>query len=224
MNQTKNTKLRARLAEEPMAAKNELVRQYEPLINKMVHQYHCRIKMPWNDLKSMAYEGLALAINQFDPNRSKMNFTQFAAFAIRNNILTCINSEMRTVRITAYTSSKPESKSFNTVSLTTITGETGGEDSYSREGRYGLYTDPHFDEGNVYEHLYQQVDAKFDDRSRDIFYLYFGLKGFKETQLQLIAKKYSITSGRASQILNTVIRFIRKNNELKEILLNLLKK
>ena len=66
--------------------KNQLVLQYEPLINKLVNQFFKNVQCSWDDLKSYAYEGFALAIQKYDSSCSTMNFTQYAAFAIRNNI------------------------------------------------------------------------------------------------------------------------------------------
>lgn len=205
--------------------RNTLALQYEPLVNKMVKQYFGKVQAGWDDLKSMAYEGLVQAMNSYDPERSKMTFTQFAAFAIRNNILNSLSEELRTVKMSSYMQEKAEKEglpSFSSVSLTTICGETGGEDSYSREGRYGLYESAKFENGDVYEYMYMRLDAEFGERELDIFYSYFGLKGRKETPLQDLAKKYGVTSGRASQQLNKVIRFIRQDEDLREMLSSLI--
>jgi DNA-directed RNA polymerase specialized sigma subunit len=68
--------------------KNALAVQYEPLVNKITKQFVEKVKVSWDDVKSMAWEGLALAIENYDDERSTMTFTQFAGFAIRNNIIT----------------------------------------------------------------------------------------------------------------------------------------
>ena len=57
---------------------NELVEQYEPLVNKITKQFVDKVKVSWDDVKSMAYEGLAIAFNTYDSERSKMTFVQFA--------------------------------------------------------------------------------------------------------------------------------------------------
>ena len=86
--------------------RNELAKQYEPLVNKLVKQFSTKVAIDWYEIKSMAYEGLALAIEKYDDERSNMTFTQFAAFSIRNNILTCLDNESRTVKMTNYTQKK----------------------------------------------------------------------------------------------------------------------
>ena len=72
--------------------KNEIVIKYEPLVNKLTKQFVDKINVSWDDIKSMAYEGLSIAIDTYDANRSSMTFAQFAGFAIRNNILTSLNN------------------------------------------------------------------------------------------------------------------------------------
>jgi hypothetical protein len=60
---------------------NAFVEQYEPLLNKLTKQFVDQVKAPWDDVKSMAYEGLVIAYNTYDPKRSNMSFVQFAGFA-----------------------------------------------------------------------------------------------------------------------------------------------
>ena len=67
--------------------KAELVVQYEPLINKLTAQFFHKVQYNWDDLKSYAYEGFALALNKYDSERSEMSFMSFAAYEMRNNIM-----------------------------------------------------------------------------------------------------------------------------------------
>lgn len=220
-----NTSERISFKNADSAERTDLVYKYEPLVNKMVKQYFGKVQIAWDELKCMAYEGLVIAMNNYDPSKSSMTFTQFAAFAIRNNILSSLNSELRTVKLSSYAQHKAEESGqtlFNSVSMSLISGETGGENSYSREGRYGLFESAKFADGDVYEYMYARLEAEFGERELDIFYSYFGLRGRKEIALKEIAKKYNVTSGRASQQLNKVIRYIRQDKDLKEMLTNLI--
>ena len=79
--------------------KNQLTIQYEPLINKLTAQFFHEVACSWDDIKSMAYEGFALALNKYDEERSDMTFMSFAAFEIRNNIMTRLTEESRTVKL-----------------------------------------------------------------------------------------------------------------------------
>ena len=86
--------------------KDKEVQQYAPLVYKITKQFVNSVKMPWGDISSMAWEGLILAFKRYDPERSNMTFVQFAAYSIRNNILSSIDYELRTVRMSAYAQKK----------------------------------------------------------------------------------------------------------------------
>ena len=100
--------------------RNNLVRDYEPLINKLTKQFVDKVHYPWAEIKSMAYEGLAIAMSTYDPERSKMTFTQFAGFAIRNNILTSLDNELRTIKMSAYAQKVSISSSISVFSLISL--------------------------------------------------------------------------------------------------------
>lgn len=219
--------------------KNELVKQYEPLIAKLVNQFFSKGTTTWDQLKSMAYEGFALAINNYDDERSKMTFTQYAAFSIRNNILNGLNNELRTVKLSAYAQQKckewygEESKAatFNTTSLSTIerSNQDGGNDSvrccsrdtYSREYKLGVYTNALFADGDVYEYLYSRIESQFPESTYNLFYHTFGLKDFEEMKGIDLAKKYKTSPTTISIKVNKVVKWIREDNELCEMLNNL---
>ena len=100
--------------------KNALAVQYEPLVNKITSQFIKTVNIPWEDVKSMAWEGLAIAFETYDDDRSSMSFTQFAGFSIRNNILTCLDNELRTVKMSNYIQKQATESGaplFNTVSI-----------------------------------------------------------------------------------------------------------
>ena len=48
---------------------NELVTKYEPLVNKITKQFVDKVKVSWDDVKSMAYEGLAIAFKTYNSER-----------------------------------------------------------------------------------------------------------------------------------------------------------
>ena len=138
--------------------KNALVQQYEPLINKITKQYSDKVKASWEDLKSMAYEGFAIAINTYDSARSSMTFAQFAGFAIRNNILTSLNNELRTVKLSAYAQKKAVEKGnavFNSVSIEanwdSDSERTGGP---KQKDMLNIRQEEKFSDGDIFETLY----------------------------------------------------------------------
>ena len=209
--------------------KNSLVSQYEPLINKLTKQYSDKVKMSWEEIKSMAYEGLAIAMNTYDPVRSTMSFTQFAGFAIRNNILSSLDNELRIVKMSAYAQKKAEERgesSFNSVSMDG-NWEPGNDNGYTGVPKtkewMQLKTEAKFDDGDIFETLYSKLDDNFSVRDCEIFYRTFGLKDFDEMKGKDIAKYFNISRSLVSIRLKNIIDFIRKDDDLCEILSNLVK-
>ena len=207
--------------------KNLLVQQYEPLINKITKQYSDKVKASWEDIKSMAYEGFAIAINTYDSTRSSMTFAQFAGFAIRNNILTSLNNELRTVKLSAYAQKKASENGdavFNSVSI-----EASWDSNYERTGvpkqkdMLNLRQEEKFSDGDIFESLYSKLEENFPLRDCEIFYRTFGLKEFEEEKGKDIAVYFGISRALVSIKLKSVITFIQKDEELVEVLANLLK-
>lgn len=213
---------------EEVMSRNKMALQYEPLVNKITKQFAKNVQCPWEDIKSMAWEGLVIAFNTYDANRSNMTFLQFAGFAIRNNILTSLNNELRTVKMSVYNQKKAEAAgeaSFSSVSMSIVSGESNkvgaDKDAASREYKYGLYENATWDCGDVYEYLYNRLDSQFNERDCQIFYMTFGLKGYEDMKGKEIAKHMGISEGLVSQKLKKIISFIRKDNDLCEMLGNL---
>lgn len=207
--------------------RNNLVKTYEPLVNKLTKQFVDKVHYPWAEIKSMAYEGLAIALNTYDPDRSKMTFTQFAGFAIRNNILTCLDNEIRTIKLSAYAqkvSAERGESSFNTVSLDAATPM--GEGKTRKENVIYRALPPQeekFSDGDVFETLYSKLEDNFSTRDCEIFYRTFGLKDYEEEKGKDIAAYFGISCSLVSNRLKAVITFIQKDEDLVEILSNLLK-
>lgn len=207
--------------------KNKLVQQYEPLVNKLTKQFFDSNHglCSWNDIYSMALEGFALAINNYDPNRSSMSFTQYAAYSIRNNILTCLNEETRTVKLSAYAQKiivERGQSTFNTVSIDHAVVDSDDQ-MKPREIVMNMYEDEKFSDGDIFEYLYNRLENQFNKRDCDIFYKIFGLKTYDVTPNKAVAKEYGVSEGLISQKIKKITTWIRKDNDLCEVLSNLLK-
>jgi len=209
--------------------KTALVKQYEPLINKLTKQFTSQVKIDWESVKSMAYEGFVLAMLNYDDERSKLSFKQFAGWSIRNNILSCLDKELRTVSMSAYAQKKAAAAgeaTFNSVSLSVISGEggvNGDDDSRScKEFKYGIYEKDKFSDGDVYEYLYSRLEEHFPERDCEMFYRVFGLKGFDDEKGKDVAKRFGVSEGLVSQKVKKMILYIRGDEELNEMLGNLI--
>ena len=207
--------------------KEALVNQYEPLINKLTNQFVSKVKVDWDSVKSMAYEGFVLAMINYDNERSKLSFKQFAGWSIRNNILSSLDKELRTVSMSAYAQKKAQEcgeATFNSVSLSVISGDDSEyDDNGSRkEMKYGCYERDKFSDGDTFEYLYGRLEEKFSERECEMFYRSFGLKGFDDEKGKDIAKRFGVSEGLVSQKIKKMIMYIRGDEDLVEMMANLI--
>lgn len=204
--------------------KNQLVAQYQKLINRLVNQFHKKGYTTWDQLESMALEGFAIAIHTYDSTRSTLSFTQFAAYAIRNNILTSLDNELRVVKLSAYAQKKVTEAGGTTWNTVRLDTNTNSEDSDrpSKDIKLGAYTKAKFDDGDVFEYLYSRVEDEFSNRDCTMFYKSFGLKSFDVTPGKVIAQEFGVSEGCVSQRIKRITTWIRKDSELCEMLSNLM--
>ena len=204
--------------------KNALAVQYEPLVNKITKQFVEKVKVSWDDVKSMAWEGLAIAIETYDDERSTMTFTQFAGFAIRNNILTSLDNELRTVKLSNYAQKKAAERGESVFNSLSIDAPSRSDDEVKpRETVMNMVQDEKFSDGDIFEYLYSRLEDAFGEHEYTMFYMSFGLNGYDETKGKDIAAEFGVSEGLVSQKIKKVINYIRKDVELCEILANLLK-
>lgn len=204
---------------------SKVIAQYEPLVNKITNQFVQKVKMPWSSIKSMAYEGLVLAFKNYEPTRSSLTFIQYAGFSIRNNILSSIDNEIRTVKMNQYNQKQASENGdpmFNTVRIDF--SFHSDEANSNTEIRLGAYENEKFSCGDIYEYMYYRLENQFKKRDCEIFYRCFGLNGYADEKCQDIAKSYGVSNGLISQKIKKIINFIRTDEDLREMLAQMLEK
>ena len=209
--------------------KTQLVKQHEQLINKLTKQYVDKVHAPWNEIKSMAYEGFAIALETYDPERSQMNFTQYAGFSIRNNILTSLDNELRIVKLSAYAQKKATENGESLFNCVSIEGDWCKDNDNGRTGQSktkdwsSLAQEEKFSDGDIFQTLYTKLESNFPARDCEIFYRTFGLKDYDETKGKDIAVYFNISPSLVSMKVKAIINYIQHDTELIEVLSNLLK-
>lgn len=226
-NAYKITDLRQNFSQADLQTRNQLAIQFEPLVNKIVNQQVKILKTDWDTLKSMGYEGLVQAMNQYDPTKSKMTFTQYAAFAILNNIRNRSCEELHTVKMTSYTQDqirkgKITGTTFATVSMQACINPDSEDTNQNREMKYDCYVSAKFSDGDPMETLKTEVCSHCHPTDAQCFFCYYGVCGYEEKTVMDMAAEMGVTSGRISQRIKKVLDYIRHNESLKEILATLL--
>ena len=120
---------------------------------------------------------------------------------------------------------------FNTVSLdVTNDDQDKGNSSEtsnmeSKPKHRNLYDRPvqeKFSDGDLYEYIYARVEEKFKPRDCEMFYMAFGLKDYDEMKGKEIAKVYGVSEGLVSQKVGNIVKYIRKDTDMCEMLARLL--
>ena len=70
--------------------------------------------------------------------------------------------------------------------------------------------------------MYTRLEENFTQKECEIFYKVFGLKGFEETKGKDVAKQLGVSEGLISQKIKKITSWIRKDNDICEMLQNLL--
>jgi DNA-directed RNA polymerase specialized sigma subunit len=138
--------------------------------------------------------------------------------------LTSLDNELRTVKMSNYAQKKANEAGepvFNSVRID-ISITQNDDERKPREIKYGMFENEKFSNGDVYQYLYHRLDSEFPLRDCNMFYMAFGLKDFEETKGKDIAKEFGISEGLVSQKLKKIISFIRKDNDICEMLQNLI--
>ena len=200
---------------------NAFVKKYERLINRITNQFYSKVSTEWDTIYSMALEGFTLAINKYDENKSKMDFTQYAAYSMRNQILTSLNDELRTVKLSSYAqevlAKRGEEHQFTSISLE-VNDNDDENNVRTVNPLNGVCVVPKWIDGDIYDYLYKRIEANFKERDCEIFYMVFGLKGYDINKSVDVAKYFNITEGCVSQRLRMIINYIKKDSELCEML------
>lgn len=221
--------------------RNDIVRQYEPLIHKIIRQWIGKSNLGIDDLLSVALEGMVYAINTFgkrkvrgengkwveaekDEKVAAYSFTQYAAYCIDNWIKEEIKHHSHTVRVPASQQKKQrDEKGFNSKN-NAVSGDVGIGKSDNGNvrtlfdildtGENGNKNIDSEDLDKLWKKIYKKLDENFKERDLQIFYSAFGLNGYELIKGKALAKKYNVVESAITAIKKKVIAFIRKDKEL----------
>jgi len=202
--------------------RDQLLIQYKNLIFKIVNQYVGKLPLDFDDIVGAAQEGFVKAMNSYKVGTSQ-SFQQYAAWCMRNNILTTANEEGHVVKFNAYQQKKAKERgesTFISQSISNIYEETQ-EDKLEILG----VDDPefdNFDETEAFSDLFTWMEYNFSKRDCEIFYLYFGLNGRTQTKGIDIAKQFNVSAATVTVTNKKIIKKLKTNDTLLEALRSLL--
>ena len=208
---------------ETSQGRNEVIKMYTPMANKIVNQYVGKSKLSRNDLMSAAMEGFAKAIEEWDRSKGQL-FKTYVSYRIQQQILNDMDTHGHSLSGTNwYATKKYGAEVLDAVSIDGMPRDEDGEFKQDRLAALG-YTDDRDEEADVkqWKKVFEILEKKFKQRDLDIFYRYFGLNGYKREKSKDIAKMYKMSEGNIrNSIINKIIAFLKKDKAALELLMDL---
>lgn len=186
---------------------NEQVKQYEPLVHKIAHQFENTVTVPYEDIVQYGYEGLINAFHTYKDDK-KQTFAQYAGWQIRYAILNAFNIEGSIIKHGYY-----QRKTSKPLSVSHIDAD---------ESFLQLEADRSCNISYIREVLSKDLEANFSARDCDIFYRVYGLKQYDYEKSKDVAALYNISNASVTIITQKIISYIQQNEEIMEVLQDML--
>ena len=208
---------------ETSAGRNACAKLYAGMIYKIVNQFVGKSNLSKADLLSAAQLGFTDAMNDWRKNDDGKNvpFKTYAGYRVRQQILHDIDKYSYSLSGTNwYAREKMGSTMLNAVSLDGTGLNDNGD--FKNDRLAALGEDPDYDlrpdEVRSWDKLYKIIDSIFKQRDADVFYRYFGLKGYQKEKGKDIAKSLGLSPGNIKPIIDKILKQLVKNSDAYEIL------
>ena len=208
---------------ETSAGRNACAKQYMPMVHKIVNSYvsQCRLGKP--ELMSAGLQGFTDAMNDWRKNgdESAVPFKTYAAYRVKQQILNDINTYSYSMKTNWYGIQKMGSAMLSAVSLDNAARDGEGEFKSDRLKALGK-EDPAYNltatEEDNWNELYKLIESRYKQRDIDVFYRYFGLKGYQKEKGKDIAKSIGVSPQLITAIIKDVLGKLKNNPKAMEIL------
>lgn len=207
--------------------RNDIIKMYAPIVNKIVNQYVGKSKLTRSDLMSAAMEGFAKAMDQWDRSKNQL-FKTYLSYRVQQQILNDIDKYSHTLSagksIPWHLNKKDGPHPLDAVSIDGLSKNDDEEIKQDRLASLGYNDDERNEEADVerWKKVFNILEKKFKQRDLDIFYRYFGLNGYKREKSKDIAKMYGMSEGNIrNSVINKIIAFLKKDKGALELLMDL---
>lgn len=205
------------------AGRNACAKQYMGMIHKIVNSYVGRARLSKPELMSAALQGFTDAMNDWRKDGKEENsvpFKTYAAYRAKQQILNDINAYSYSVKTNWYSIKKIGSS----ISLDGVPRDEDGE--FKQDHLKIIGDEPNYNLSQSVEHnleeLYKIIENTFKQRDIDIFYRYFGLKGYQKEKGKDIAKSLGISPQLVTGVIKDIIfKKLKSNPKAMEILQDL---
>lgn len=204
--------------------RNDVIKMYIPIVNKIINQYVGKSKLIRSDLMSAAMEGFVKAMDQWDRSKNQL-FKTYLSYRVQQQILNDIDAHGHSLSGTNwYATAKYGSEMLDAISIDRLSRNKDGEIKQDRLAALGYTDDGRNEEADVeqWKKVFDILEKKFKQRDLDIFYRYFGLNGYKREKSKDIAKMYGMSEGNIrNSVINKMIAFLKKDKGALELLMDL---
>jgi DNA-directed RNA polymerase specialized sigma subunit len=216
------------------------VKQYTPIVWKIVRQYAGKSNLEVDELYSAALEGLTWAMNEYGKRTPKRNtdeklqevvnaqtFGQYAAWRMVHSILGNIENVSRVVRVPKSQQQAEREKTGSNTKSNSISGDNiisngKGEKSSNSKTYFDLVggyenAGKNLDQEDLdklWKRVYQKLEQQFDKKTLDIYYDVYGINGHEKMKSKDIATKYGVVPSAISYYTGKIYNFMRQDKEM----------
>lgn len=211
---------------ETSSGRNACAKQYMPLVHKIVNGYVGKSKLSKPELISAGLHGFTSAMNDWRKNgdESAVPFKTYAAYRVKQQILNDINNLSYTIKTNQYGIAKMGSTALTALSLDSAPRDAEGEfkqDRLKALGKEDSAMNLSPSERENWNTLFKLIEGTFKQRDVDVFYRYFGLKGYQKEKGKDIAKSLGIGPSMVTGIVKTILGKLKDNPKAMEILMDI---
>lgn len=222
--------------------RNELAKKYDPLVWKIAREFNGKSEFSLEELHAIGAAGLVDAMNTYGKKTNKsevsdeqvkgFTFTSWASWRIRIWILENIKDQSHLVRIPRSVQAKERQETgrntkSNSISVETPVGKDKDGNSKTLLDKIGDYERAgksleEVDNEKLWKAIHKKLQSKFDDKTLDVFYSWFGLNGAKKLSGKELMDKYGFKNqANITAIKNKVLAYMTHDkqmfNALKEL-------
>jgi DNA-directed RNA polymerase specialized sigma subunit len=222
--------------------RNALAKKYDPLVWKIAREFNGKSEFSLEELHAIGAAGLVDAMNTYGKKTNKseasdeqvkgFTFTSWASWRIRIWILENIKDQGHLVRIPRSVQAKERQETgrntkSNSISVETPVGKDKDGNSKTLLDKIGDYERggkslEEVDNEKLWKAIHKKLQSKFDDKTLDVFYSWFGLNGAKKLSGKELMDKYGFKNqANITAIKNKVLAYMTHDkqmfNALKEL-------
>jgi DNA-directed RNA polymerase specialized sigma subunit len=222
--------------------RNELAKKYDPLVWKIAREFNGKSEFSLEELHAIGAAGFVDAMNTYGKKTNKseaseeqvkgFTFTSWASWRIRIWIIENIKDFSHLVRIPRSAQAKERQETgrntkSNSISVETPVGKDKDGNSKTLLDKIGDYERAgksleEVDNEKLWKAIHKKLQSKFDDKTLDVFYSWFGLNGAKKLSGKELMDKYGFKNqANITAIKNKVLAYMTHDkqmfNALKEL-------